>query len=275
MLCVARTFTQKEQGRTWFALFLFASCVSVAPVHAVPDLWALSATTDVPSPWPVATPTPGPTPVPLSAVSGSVTEDETGDGVGNAGLSGVTLTLSNKSDGAVIGTVLTDSSGNYSFENLPPGDYVIVQTNLGGYVDVSDTSGNPVDSTIHVSVIAGQNAPGNDFVDKRLGSISGEVMEDSDYDGIGDKPLPGVTVKLMSLGQLIGTKVTDSSGAYKFESLPNSKYFVVQKNLPGYIDVSDTQGKKLDSRIRHRTSSDTITPRAFSDTRHLSNTRHT
>lgn len=30
--------------------------------------------------------------------------------------------------------------------------------------------------------------------------------------------------------------------------------------------------EKLESRIRHRTSSDTITPRAFCDTRHLSNT---
>ena len=68
-------------------------------------------------------------------------------------------------------------------------------------------------------------------------------MEDSNYVGIGDKPLSGVTIRLKLKGKVITTTLTDSTGAYKFEALPKEKYFVFQNNLPGYVDVSDTQGK--------------------------------
>ena len=45
------------------------------------------------------------------------------------------------SNGTVVATTVTDGSGNYSFGNLPPGSYTIVETDLPGYLSTGDTQG--------------------------------------------------------------------------------------------------------------------------------------
>ena len=60
------------------------------------------------------------------------------------------------SQGEVIATDLTTSIGFYRFNNLIAGDYQIRQTNLDGYVDVSDSDGgnpNLIDVTVSDGVI--------------------------------------------------------------------------------------------------------------------------
>jgi hypothetical protein len=44
--------------------------------------------------------------------------------------------------------------------------YTVVQTNLPGFIDISDTEGNPLDSTIKVTIVSGGNSPDQNFVDR-------------------------------------------------------------------------------------------------------------
>ena len=71
-----------------------------------------------------------------SDISGTVYLDANKDGVLQPGettrLSGVTVTLED-SPGNTVATTVTNASGNYSFPNLPPGLYSIVETQPGGY----------------------------------------------------------------------------------------------------------------------------------------------
>jgi len=44
-----------------------------------------------------------------------------------------------KTNGVAMATTVTDSSGNYSFTNLPPGSYTIAETDPSGYLSTGDT----------------------------------------------------------------------------------------------------------------------------------------
>jgi LPXTG-site transpeptidase (sortase) family protein len=88
-------------------------------------------------------------------ISGIVFYDANTNGVfdsGDAVLSGVTITLLDQY-GHVLTATATGSGGNYSFDNLLPGTYTVVQTNPAGY---------PINTTLdHVSVVL---APGTSAV---------------------------------------------------------------------------------------------------------------
>ncbi|MCP2728672.1 SdrD B-like domain-containing protein, partial [Limnofasciculus baicalensis] len=101
----------------------------------------------------------------LGTISGNVKEDIDNNDSGDVNLSGVTIEL--LSGTTVIASTTTDASGNYSFTNQPAGTYIVKQTNLGGYSDVSDTDA-PNDNLIDVTLPAGGNSTGNNFVDERL-----------------------------------------------------------------------------------------------------------
>jgi von Willebrand factor type A domain/SdrD B-like domain len=185
----------------------------------------------------------------FGSIAGNVKEDLNNDDVGDANLAGVNVTLLD-SAGAVVGSMLTGPAGNYKFVDLPPGAYIVVETNLPGYSDVSDTEGSPLDGEIAVDLSVGENSTGNNFVDERLGGISGTVLEDTNHDGTGNTPLGGVTITLWTADEtVVAVTVTDSSGNYAFVDLPAGDFVVVQTNLAGYSDVSDTGGDPLDNRI--------------------------
>ena len=216
---------------------------------ALPTPSPTAAPTSSPTGTPTANPTSRPTPVPLGSISGTVTEDTDNDDIGNVGIGGVTITLLNTADLSTLTTV-TDNNGVYVFYNLPVGTYVVKETNLPRYVDVTDVFGSPLDNMVNVTLTGGENKTGRDFVDERLGSISGNVMEDVDNDNIGDLDLARVNITLLDINKkAIVSTLTDNDGNYIFYDLPAGTYTVVEKNLPTYLDVSDVEGNPLDNEI--------------------------
>ena len=88
------------------------------------------------------------------------------------------------------------------------------ETNPPGYDDVSDVDGgDPNTITVTIGGDSPLDSTGNDFVDEveKLGSISGNVKEDTNDDDIGEVDIPAVTITLEdSTGVTVATTVTDS-----------------------------------------------------------------
>ena len=80
-------------------------------------------------------------PLPVT-LAGTVYEDLDGDNVrqdGEPGIAGVTLNLYELNGDTYVATgmtTITDANGNYSFNNLLPGTYKIVETQPAGYFSV-------------------------------------------------------------------------------------------------------------------------------------------
>jgi uncharacterized surface anchored protein len=176
------------------------------------------------------------------SISGTVTEDQDNDNTGDVPIAGVTVQLKD-STGTVVQTTTTDANGNYTFNNVPAGNYTVVETNKPGFSDVGDVDGGDP-NVIAVMLPPGTDSTGNDFVDERLpGVVSGSVLEDLDNDNVGDTPIPGVTVELKDpAGNVVQTTTTDANGNYVFNNVPAGNYTVVETNKPGYTDVGDVDG---------------------------------
>jgi len=117
----------------------------------------------------------------LGSWSGNVSKDIDNDDAGEEMLQDVNITLytdpngdGNPSDGVVVGSTLTDVNGDYNFSHLIPGDYVAVETQPPGLIDVTENEGGvdndqngvtPV-NTISGHVDAGENDANNDFVEE-------------------------------------------------------------------------------------------------------------
>ena len=143
----------------------------------------------------------------------------------------------------------TSVDGTYSFVDLPPGGYQVVEEDPLGYISVVDTDGGDENSTT-VSVAAGENLTGIDFVDKKVGSISGTILEDTDADDLGDVAESAVLVSLLYLDDspvLDGngdafTATTGLDGTYNFNNIPPGDYQVVASDPVNFGSVSDTDG---------------------------------
>jgi len=76
-----------------------------------------------------------------------------------------------------------------------------------------------------------------------LRRISGNVLEDSDNDGLGDDGIAKVLIQLWDdFGMLKSNTATDESGAFMFERVPPGSYTVWEITPGGYMDVSDSDG---------------------------------
>ncbi|WP_167075095.1 SdrD B-like domain-containing protein [Massilia aquatica] len=201
----------------------------------------------------------------------------------SAGVTSVTMTLSGTDDlGPVNATVPTGANGAYSFANLRPGTYQVVQQTLSGVTHTGMTIGSkggndgaavlapntPVlgltKRTISNVVLAsGENAVNNNFGETGQG-LGGAVYADLNNNGIkdaGEPGIPGVSVTL-SGNTTTGTSVcvaispnpctilTDANGSYSFTGLPSSDatgYMLTEQSqasapLSNYADGIDAVG---------------------------------
>lgn len=121
----------------------------------------------------------------LHSISGTVQSDTNNDNTGDSPLSGVTIELLNSSGqpidsdpiagGTQPTTTTTAADGSYSFTGIAPGNYQVKQTNLAGYIDISDIDGGNLNN-ISVNLNTG-NSTGNNFVDKKNLFNGTEVSE--------------------------------------------------------------------------------------------------
>jgi hypothetical protein len=188
-----------------------------------------------------------------TSISGAVLLDLNGYGTtapaDTTGISGVTITL--QTNGATVVTTTTDSSGNYSFANLPPGSYTVVQTLPGGYLAATATS-------LPVTLVSGTPSTGNTFLDAQPVTIGDKVWVDTNGNGVQDSSEPGLTDVAVTLyrashsgGTLtqVATRTTASGGAYSFTGLLPGD-FVIGFGLPsGYAYTLSNAGSdtNLDS----------------------------
>lgn len=191
-----------------------------------------------------------------SSIGGKVWIDRNNDGVvdpDETGLPGVDVTLTGTdSAGNVLPpvTVTTDADGNYTFDNLPPGNYTVTEptqpagTNNGQTVPgTTGGTGTPVTTTpsaiTGIALGVNEHSTGNNFGEIPPGVISGRVYNDGNDNGVvdnGEGGIANVTVELTGtddLGQPVSmTTTTDADGRYRFEGLRPGTYTVTEPTQP-------------------------------------------
>lgn len=162
---------------------------------------------------------------------------ETGNLLGNvqdystrSSLPGINVSLYDSTN-ALVQSTTTDSNGNYVFQNLTQGNYVI-----------NFSSENYIDAYGRFNILANANNVFSQVLmpqisaDSTQGSLSGYVK-----DAFSGNSLIGVTVTLYSglnitAGDVISSTVTGNSG-YTLDGL-NAGYYTVVLSKEGYISVS-------------------------------------
>ncbi len=195
----------------------------------------------------------------LGALGDRVWIDANRDGVqdpGEAGIGGVTLTLTEPGADGILGTAddttettMTDVAGNYIFDDLPRGAYVVTvdTTTLPDGVYWTQT-GDPdgTASTDNRTTTPILLAPGDVFVNADFGywpsqssAIGDFIWFDANADGIQDldeSGVSGITVALLNEdGKHIATTRTDINGGYLFPGLLAGEYTVVIMDTDGLL----------------------------------------
>ena len=116
-------------------------------------------------------------PADYSDVSGEVRSDVDYDGNladSDSGIDGVTIDLytdpngdGDVSDGVLFLSTTTAGGGAYAFNGIPPGDYVVVETDPTGYHSTADSAGAN-DNAIPVAAPPAGSSTGNDFLDTNV-----------------------------------------------------------------------------------------------------------
>jgi uncharacterized repeat protein (TIGR01451 family) len=191
-------------------------------------------------------------------ISGTITFDTNGDGTidpGDIALADVTVTAAWTDPVSGIThtyTTLTDPTGDYTFDNLPDGDFTITldPTDLPAGVDIATiepADATPGDGSTVVTVDAATPTTGDvDFAYTGDGSVSGSVFHDVLADGPGgdDLVLSGIAVTAAWTDPVSGithtyTTATDPTGAYTFSNLPDGDFTITvdPATLPAGLDA--------------------------------------
>lgn len=96
-------------------------------------------------------------PAVIASIAGTVYHDRNDNGAinpGEEGIAGVEIRL--MQGGSIVATTTTDANGHYSFTNLVPGTYTVVEVQPSGWIDGRDTVG--------VGATGGLGTAGNDVI---------------------------------------------------------------------------------------------------------------
>lgn len=173
----------------------------------------------------------------------------------NRPLAGVTIILRD-GQGNLLRQTTTDQNGQYRFDNLAPGTYIVQEITPDGLIDGGDHIGtiggvktgaiaeNDVISSIIIT--PGAQAVNYDFCEHEPAQLCGNVYHDANNNGIydtGESGIAGVTVNLFDdQGNLVATQITDANGRYCFTDLVAGNYRIVEQQPTGWLDNLDTAG---------------------------------
>ncbi len=193
-----------------------------------------------------------------ASVAGNVYVDTNNNGIkelGEAGIAGVTVTLTGTNDlGPVSLTTTTAADGSYIFNGLRPGTYSIKETQPAAYLDGKDTlgslSGNVANDFFSNIVLAnGSNGINYNFGELPPASVGGKVYVDSNNNGAvdsGEVGIASVTVTLTGVDDLgnpvSATTTTAADGSYIFGNLRPGTYSIKETQPAAYLDGKDTLG---------------------------------
>jgi hypothetical protein len=187
----------------------------------------------------------------LSAIAGTVFMDSNDNGFlddGEPGIGGVTVTLQSAPPTTTLqASATTDQDGAYSFDHLPKGEYVLMQTQPREYLDSVGGSNPKMVSVVDDNTVFN----GNDFADIIPSSVAGfvYVIATADADPPSRQPLPGVVLTLSGTndrGQAVQLPTTtDAEGAYAFRELRPGTYAIMETQPTGYGEAGVTVGTQL------------------------------
>lgn len=182
----------------------------------------------------------------LGGLHGLKWNDRNGDGVKDAdepGLAGWTIFVDADGDGVLDDgekKATTDANGNYSIENLLPGDFVVTEVAMPGWARTFPAA----PGTYSVTLAMGEQAFDLDF-GSRAGSIRGRKWYDRDLDGVQDDDEPGLAGWTIYLdandnGNLDDgetSTTTDADGNYAFLDVLAGPYTVAEVLKPVWVQT--------------------------------------
>ena len=184
--------------------------------------------------------------LPMGKLDGVVFADDNANGMrdaGEMGLEGAVVTLDAFANGSVDQATRTNADGSYQFLGVMDGTHNISVTPP---VNFTPTTVNPQAATVtNGMAVAGPTLHGL----RPATGVSGKaVFGDANT---GTIALPGVTVQFdaFSDGTIDQTAVTDASGAYAFQNVPNGVHTVSVAAPPGTTTTSVDGTDKITTQI--------------------------
>lgn len=205
---------------------------------------------------------------PVGSIGGFVFNDADMNGIQGGtetAISNVTVHLYIDGNTTPEQTVVTNSSGIYTFMNVPLGDYFIDFDATTNDLGLTGLSGSPMDAGGDDSLDSDADANAGetnvfsfdpattataDFdagFFQPTGTISGSAFNDNNGDGLqdgGDTAFEGVTVTLLDdNGMVVATTTTDMNGDYVFTGVIAGDYTITfdeTTNVDGLTELSPT-----------------------------------
>ncbi|HKD11718.1 MAG TPA: SdrD B-like domain-containing protein, partial [Thermoanaerobaculia bacterium] len=175
-------------------------------------------------------------------VSGTVYNDVNGNGVrdaGEAGMPSVTVQLKTPA-GSLVASTTSDASGNFLFNNVAAGQYVVSEIVPAGFVQTAPPPPGTFTVTVTSAPVTGLLF-GNQAIAAGTGSISGIKYFDIDANGVvnmpPDRPLEGVTISLTDASGHTQTAVSAADGTFQFSNLPAGTYTLSETIPPGFAQT--------------------------------------
>jgi len=204
------------------------------------------------------------------SIAGRVWLDTNNNGLIDAGENGIANVSVSLPAGTLdalgnpVAAVTTDANGNYRFDDLLAGTYVVTEqaaqpvvtvggspvTTINGTTVAGNIGGTPTGTATLVATTpsavsgialgAGQHSVQNDFGETLPVSVSGTVFldinNDGDQAGAGETGLSGVTIELTGTDDTGATvslsTTTDGNGQFSFEGLRPGTYTVTEPDQP-------------------------------------------